>query len=341
MTVITAVRDYEVEVGLIPATESTREVHSYDLEGQVHTMGNIISRTYKGEKVQRHYFDSSEGKTYRLGNTSDRFTFVDHTAAIEPLLEQGYKLKDTHTSRGGMHLYAALERADGETHNDPISWDLQFWHDARGSGYQVVKREIRESIIVVSSVRPGKGIKYMRGWFRLICTNGLVAELLNLGKVKMNHANWSPYNILPGLNLKKGASRDLNGPIVGSPKGVRRLADLMDRLSLSPTSEMDDEDEGTDDQVEQAIAGLPLFVRNEVRPLMTMPKWYRTSLTSQYRQLSEVDRDIYALDLVNAVTNPVGFERIAGTEDRSLLRPLLRSERLTDASMKLIGALSL
>lgn len=342
----------ELEAGLVPVGEKTRDVHHYTTTGQVVTLGQIISRNYKGEQAQRHYFHSAKGeegkpKTYRLGVSTHQFKFVDHTVALDPLINRGYTIKDTVISRGGIHMYSVLERPDAVPINDPIDWDLQYWHGQSGSGLQRVARELRESVVVFSAIRPGKGIKYHRGWFRMICSNGLVAELLRLGSAKLNHANWSGPSILNGLKLSEAFGEVQVGPYVGSQRGVTRLARLIESLITLPETEAettDPEDGTVSASVEELIRDLPLFIQDEVRPFLAMPIWFRQALADQFYTMAANIREtqkVSALDVINAVTNPINLERFHAAEPHSVLRPLTRTNVLTTSASKLIGAFSL
>jgi hypothetical protein len=337
--------DAELDAGSIVVGERTRDVHAYQTDGSVKTLGKVITRNYRGEHAQRHAFVSAEDqKLYKLGVSTNQFRFVDHTVALDPMMNRGYTLKDAVYSRGGVHMYAVLERPDAAEIQDPMSWDLQYWHDARGEGLNRVPRQLRESVVVFSSVRPGKGIKYNRGWFRLICTNGLVAEVMKLGAAKLNHVNWASENVVKGLRLTDRLETVDMGPVAGSARGARRLADLLDQFATLPETESIDPEDGTaGPSIERAVAELPLFIQDEVSTFLTMPQWFRGSLSAQFRALADgkaKNEKVFVLDVTNAVTNPINLERIT-EEPRSVLRPLMRQATMITAAAKMIGAYSL
>lgn len=340
------IEEAEKEAGMIAVGERTRDVHHYDQKGNVISLGKVVTRNYRNEQAQRHYFLSRKGeegseKMYKLGVTTSHFRFVDHTVALDPFLNQGYAIKDTIISRGGMHMYAVLERPDASIIMDPMNWDAQYWHDRSGSGMRLVPRELHESVVVFSSIRPGKGMTYRRGWFRLICSNGLVAEILNLGTMKFNHTNWNAGSVREKMGLLPGLSeKNQFGPYIGNGHGAYRLGSLLDSLSAVLSDEEGDDEESTTNYVDERLLELPLFIRDEVRSFLAMPIWFRQMLAKQFYAMSEVER-INGLDVVNAITNPINLQRFHETEPHSVLRPLVRANQMSTAASKLIGAFSL
>lgn len=331
----------EHEVDSIIVAERARSVHRYTQAGEVLELGTIVTRNYQNEQAQRHYFIStredggdlrSTPKIYRLGVTTTQFRFVDHTVAIDPFLNRGYGVQDMIISHGGMNMYAVLSRPQARVIKDPIDWDLQYWPSEQSQK----PRELRESIVVFSAIRPGKAITYRRGWFRLICTNGLVAEILNLGTMKFNHNTWSSTTLTQNLDLlpKLNETIDL-GPYIGTRRGAHRLGLLLEQLSISAS------EEGSEKVDPKALEELPLFIRDEVGTFLRMPKWFLLPLAQQFYSIAELDRRIFALDVVNAITNPVNLERFQSPSPHSILRPLTRSNALTSAASKLLGAFSL
>ena len=335
----------ETEAGHVIVGEKIRPLHAYTQHGHVQELGNVVTRNYRGEQAARHYFigkdEKGVDKTYKLGVTTSRFQFVDHTVALDPLLNRGYTIKDTVISRGGMNMYAVLERPNAQEIADPMNWDLQFWHDETGSGTKVVPRTMTESIVVFSSIKPGKAINYRRGYYRLICSNGLVAEVLDLGHIKANHAAWSHDLISSHLNLLPTLSETIEwGAYAGSPHGCLRFARLLGQLAELPDTAEFDEDGTQPLTIEAVVLELPLFIRDLIKPILSMPSWFRSSIAAQFTALAEVERKIFALDVVNAVTNPINIER-GQVDPHSVLAPLVRANVITTAATKMIGAFSL
>lgn len=346
-TVLSPEQIDEMDAGSIVVGERTRDVHAYNTDGGVMTLGQVVTRNYRGESAQRHAFRSVEnGKLYKLGVTTNNFKFIDHTSALDPLVNRGYKLKDTVYSRGGIHMYAVLERPDAAEINDPIDWDIQYWHDVHGEGLKRVPRQLKESVVVYSSVKPGKGMRYNRGWFRMVCSNGLIAEILRLGATKLNHINWAATTVVDKLRLTDRIESLDMGPVAGSRRGAQKFADLLDSfVGLPDEAEQDPEDGTVSASVAEALDDLPFFVRDEMSSLLQMPTWFRQSLAGQTRAMADgkaKNGKIFALEVINAVTNPINLERFGTTESpRSVLRPLMRATSLTSATMKMIGAYSL
>lgn len=360
---MTAKRTTKAVEESVIVSEQLKPVTVVDMGGNIVQLGSIRSRVYEGEEVQRHEFITANlsnqsqqvmanpqnfrpDLTYRLGPTTTEFKFVDHSKALEPLLRNGYQMKDLKMGKGGLSLYAIMEPEDSSSLPDPIQWDDPFWPKTDKNGNLLT---IRESVIVTTSVKPGKAIVYRRGWFRQICTNGLTAEVLDLGGIRMNHANFNPEKVLTALNLERSKTGDLTpasamGPVIGNVNGVSRMATLL--RSILTTDELPEADQDDDEDLSMTDRlrdqELPLFVREAVGPFVRQPNWYISSLADQFEAIANHYQrgDVRALDLANAVTTPINLHA-QGEDGQLSFRSLTRTQALIHSSMKLIGAYSL
>lgn len=337
----------------IIVSEERHPVHVFDEDLDRIHIGDIVSRVYEGERVQRHLYEPNSAagqvvgtrnfkdeKVYSLGPTTTRFDFVDHAEALAPLVERGFTIEKQYISKGGLNLTAILTPPNATEIEDPIHWD-----DARFTSEQHLARPRRmnESVMVQTSIRPGKAINYRRGWFRLICTNGLVAEVMDLGSARFNHANFSGDRLLEKIDSFPRMPTDgdkVFGPIIGNAKGCNSFASLLERLAEGRTAEpeADEDDEGDGTEFDQEI---PFFARKHVSVFSRIPTWFLLAYASNLRDAAKMDQGVIrALDILNAVTNPINSEG-ASENAHSIFRPLNRTGSIIEATVTLLGAMSL
>jgi hypothetical protein len=337
-------RPDEFDDGNVPVSVRVKPVLGYVVGNpEPVKMGDVISRRYRGEQAQRHVFRDVNGKQSRMGVTTTQFRFVSHDEVLNPLVKMGWDPRDIIYSRGGQHMMAILRRPDGLSMEDPMVWDHNLW--------QVTSEPLlHESLIIRSSVRPGRGYSYARGIFRTICVNGLEVSILNLGRAKFTHTNWSAASVVYHLGgLKALTGDDIWGPYVGNRQGATRLAgvlesvvgDVIDLEAYNQSSTPEDDDGDAIDQSRQIVLDrLPLFVRNQAVSIVGQPSWYLRSLAKQLRMASdsEAGNEFRALHISNIVTNAANLGRRHGHQ---AMRPMLRAETITMGTMNLIGAMSL
>lgn len=151
------------EIESVVVSEEARPVTVVNADGELVTLGTVISRVYEGEAVQRHEFISGNltedeqelmanpklnrpEKRYKLGPTTTKFNFVDHAQAIQPLVENGFQVQTMKLGRGGLSIYTVLEPVKPLTLDDPITWDEEFWPrtDKKGERTQCLYDEMME-----------------------------------------------------------------------------------------------------------------------------------------------------------------------------------------------------
>lgn len=326
------------------ADEVSSPVHVFDDDLNPKEVGTIVSRIYQGESVQRHLYlpagKSPEEKDnwYSLGPTTNRFKFTDHTEALEPLLDAGWKIRTQLLSKGGLRAYTILHPDDPVLISDVINWDHEFWGTVRQDNPLFDK--LTEAIIVKTSVQPGAGMSYSRAYWRFICTNGMTAKLLELATVRMNHGNWDGNalsNRLLGSNVVMHPSPEkLRGPYIGTSNGVRRLASFIEDQFLGdgPISNRQ----------------IPKFVEDSIKALEDMPKWYLSRYQEQLKLMASgvTGGSVHAFDLMNGITNAVNYElatqKASSDPDapvRASGRILGKSDTILEHSMRLVGTFSL
>lgn len=284
-------------------SEKTQPVEYLDGEGKTCSLGNVISRTYKNEDVQKFTFESTRGEdntSYMLGTSREHdIAFINHVEPMQVMVDNGYIKRDMVLAMGGTELYTIWDNPNGQKFNDPILWDKKMWahrEDIVGVG------ELTESIIQRGSIRPGRGISFRRGFFRMICTNGLVSEVLGLGKVRFNPGNWSAKNLqdaLFGRDVVTIAQEHIMGERLGSNHAVQQFGKLMKNLRKSSS-----------DERTEFVSSLPRFVRPMVSTFARVPKWYLGEIEKQTDMFGASGlQDIHELDVANILTNAMNRNR--------------------------------
>lgn len=356
-------------------SEEAKGVHVIDpsTEGYpTREIGTVVSRIYEGESVQRHLFipgvtvaeyqeDQSLDveKIYRLGPTTTHWEFIDHPTVLAPYLEEGFTVSKMFYGRGGLTMYALLQPPNPKVYQDPIGWDAAFWNGIGRDDERL--RGITESVVVTSSIKPKKGIHYQRGWYRLICTNGMVSAVLQWPKLSMSHSQFDIAKAYDYMGLYtaagSGGYNDVDpGPFIGNLDGVRRLKQWVQNyiatntVQVSTPDEEEEDDEIAEDIASAVVPGsslqenIPFAIRKSMEPVMNMPGWYAQELDTQLdfmvQNLSDVTYSIYALDLLNALTNPI-YHRTFTNDDYSPIRLLTRAEGLFKTFSNLVGVFSL
>lgn len=353
-------------------SENARGVHLIDQTSlQSHEIGTLVSRIYEGESVQRHFFiegvnpseyfgeESIPGgvKTYRLGPTTTDWEFVDHPDVLNPLLQMGFTISKLFYGRGGLTMSAILNPPDFKIQEDNVSWDYEFWQEYR-KNTPLVDYGIIESVVVTSSIKPKKAINYLRGWFRLICTNGLMGSVFSWPKLRMNHNYFDPSRVEEYLNdyAVGGQFEFSRGPFIGTGRGIGRLQSwLQDYVAthsanLEDLEDSDDEDDSA--SVSTTYSGnllpdieeeeVPFSVRQSLEPINRMPNWYALSLAEQFELMANGlgSGKVYAADMLNAITNPF-YARNLVEPEFSPIRLMSKTESLFKSFSDLVGAFSL
>ena len=309
--------DQAVDREMIPVDVAHKKVYTYNQEGKKSLLGEVVSRVFEGENAQRHFFVSKGSDSeYSLGATTDTFKFLDHAQVMKPLLDEGYQIRSLKVMRGGLKLWALMTPGKPEKLPDPINWDQDFWDHKGGN-------EIMQAVAISSSIAPGHGIRYQMGWFRQVCTNGLIADILGMGSGKFSHITWNKNGVSQFLSdLGDGGVN----PIVGSKAGVEQVYELVQQLpSISN---------------EDTVLSVPYPVRSTLKPLMKLPSWYQSDLAEQLRLFSENGpKEVTALDVLNMITSPLNYREQQLEESRE--RYFLSTGRLVSPLNQLIGFLSL
>jgi len=308
---------------MVAVTVDEKDVFTYmgvldDKPLRKQKLGTVVSRLFTGENVQRHFFvpkdTNSKKKEYSLGPTTDGFQFTDHTEVLAPLLDKGYKLQTVKYSKGGLKIWAMLTPPNPLTLNDPITWDASLW----GSG-----KTIQEAVLITSAIGPGHGIHYKFGWFRIICTNGLIDDILGMGALYYSHTNWSGLGVTKFIENNR-LTENVN-PVIGNLPGLRRTIQVLDVME--------------DNEKRNEL--LPVPIQRTLTPLIRLPNWYRNDLREQFNYMcnqASIEK-VTSLDILNAVTSPLNYRNQVQGESRN--RQFFTTTKIVTPLAQLIAFMSL
>lgn len=319
----------------------TTPVYSIDPLGYKVEVGAIEASTFEGEGLQRLQFHDLDGKGYSLGHATDKWQIVDHFEVLNPFIQQGWTVAKLGTTRGGMVQFTQLKPPTPLVFSDIVSWDLDLWQER---GYRG-DLNVQESLIIISSVKPKKALSFRQGWFRSVCTNGMVSEVFGLGSLRMSHSTYSFERLAEWIRLTRVkitvVGETLAGPYIGTKHGADKLISVIDR-HLLPVAPIDSDDESDEDDniidLEPTNKLVPLFVQKELKLLERQPKWYLEGLKSQLLMMvdKKISDDIHAFDMVNCVTSPVSLN-----PSRAVGRSMMNTNNVGQSTMSLIGGMSL
>ena len=192
---------------------------------------------------------------------------------------------------------------------DPIKWDNEIWNRKSNRMWDIL--ELR------ASIKPGRGISVTRGFFRVVCENGLISKILGMGHWNFSHLNFDAGAIISGAS---GGHTEIPQIMIGNKRGAERFAQL-----ISP---------------EREVPEIPYHLETSLSVLDRLPKWYIENVQEQiglFVQNSTHDR-MGPLDLLNILTTPFNMGERA---DGSVARLSTKLESIVKASSTFIGPFSM
>jgi hypothetical protein len=249
-------------------------------------------RDYENDRHVRGIWLESliSNKEHSLGAATNQFQVFSHYDACRPFLDAGFEPRIVQHARGGATFLGFLAHP-GRTFDDTVRWD-QYYEGLDTQANALMDRGpvIEQAVRIRSDLRRGHGVSISLGYFRIICLNGLVASVLNLGRMKVNHVNFS----------------------VAEVKAFLQANELPDPNSLptAPTSLL----EGVADLIviddPEKIQAQPRLMREPLRSITSAysPK-IRQALVEQMDRLREKQPQFSYVDLLNALTNTVAIAR--------------------------------
>jgi len=245
-------------------------------------IGSIIYRDYEENRdIRGAWFENNAGRLGPLGSATHQFRMIDHYSVVKPLLDAGFEARSVQHHRGGASFMGFFAHPD-ISFEDPISWDS--WAG------KATTRSMELSLRVRADLRRGRGISMSLGYFRLICTNGLVANVFDMGGLRLDHRNFQPAKVQEFLDMK--ITPDLRASLdprtlITAPSST--LGPVIDILEF--------------DELDKVLA-LPRLLRTPAASVhKALSATVRSSLAEDLSLLKDSKADFTKLDLVNSLTN--------------------------------------
>ena len=234
---------------VVPVWDYQQPVRGYDLSGDVTVLGRLVQRDY--ERTGRDH--GVARRSFLVSQSGDQYALglcSQHTRIIDPYtlarpLVEGYGLKP---------VIASYARGGAK---------VGIWHQ----------------------MHVGHGTLCLMGYFRTLCINGLIAQMLRLGSLRLTKSTDDLPQLVSSWYQESVAKLQKDGSGIWSPypymKGISRLIALLEREDL---------------------ASIPPVLRDLLRPLL----YARRSMHFRERLLDELaslHKTATTLDIVNAVTN--------------------------------------
>lgn len=148
-------------------------------------IGRINANRYQGinddSGISTMTFVPDEGRSYDLGQFSRRHV-IDNRDLLHPLTSLDWKIESVESNRGGARMAAIVRHPDIKI-DDFIDWDL-----AAIGAKPADAREMHAAIMIRGSAKRGTSYVYTAGLFRMVCTNGLISSMLDLGQLTIPHS---------------------------------------------------------------------------------------------------------------------------------------------------------
>lgn len=270
----------EEELSQVDARTGRQRIFSYTSGGDLMEIGQVRYRDYEGNRAVRHLVLESKlsGREHSLGAASSGFRSFSHSDVLDPFLKAGFEVRKALHARGGASLIAILGNPT-RTWQDVISWDK-----AVGVGDSDAENGLELSVRIHSDLRRGHGVRADLGFYRLICSNGLIAKILDLGSLRTSHRGFALDQVNSFIQSKVKSPEEL--PTAPS-ECMEEILPLLDRL--------DDE---------EFVLSQPRLLRTPMKALSSgLSKATTSALRQQLSDMTQSKEDYSVLDLLNAQTN--------------------------------------
>lgn len=291
----------EERIVKVEAFERSRSLYTIDKEGQKVRVATATHRDYEQDRRVRHTTMQNDHNLIHLGNTRDVWNLVDHYQVAEPLLKAGFTNVQLLNHRGyGAQMQAVLSNPD-LTYKDVIGWDSALFPNGDPNS------ELQLAASINTTLRPGQSIKVTFGFFRILCQNGLISNVLDMGHQYFNHGNFFA---------------DKNGEENG-PRWIRETSEILaDQLSdgnilelpsLKPRIDSQALDWGIEvlkrsTEDETYIQNLPDFARKPFDRLIRHLPARGAYVLQESLQQAKNAGDVGLLDILSILTNVASSE---------------------------------
>jgi hypothetical protein len=268
-------RTEEYHVG---AVDTSRPVSGVGVDGKRYPLGELITTAYEGGARRLYLMPEGAASPVRLGTISaDRYVVPDHYQVARPLLERGFVPRVLRTRRGGASFFGLFSHPD-------LKYPSLRVPDGKG------REDLEYSIGVWNSLKTGHAVRVVGGFFRIICTNGLLDQLLNLGEGSFDHRSISRPLMESWFDETIPTAETLERYLLPPLTNKRGLEWVLNQLPL-----------GTEEDARR-VEGAPRWLQKDLNILLNRPQGYRDALHGGLQELLDV-QEADQLHLLNTVTD--------------------------------------
>jgi hypothetical protein len=255
----------------VDAFDKNMDIYVPQYDGTKRYAGHIISRSYETESGRAKRLDFmpiDAKKPMSLGVTTHATRLLDPWTVAEPLMQQGFEPTILKISHGGTDMFGLFTHPNytydfGE--DNPLTLSFGVWH----------------------RTQPGKATIIRGGFYRMICSNGLVASILELGFLRVNHMRLTVSKIEEIVgnvtqNFITSGYDDKAFPAKGLSKAIRIIENTTG---------------------EEQVINLPDILSAALKWFITRTPKFRESLLTNLDEVATKSSKPTRLQVVNAVTN--------------------------------------
>lgn len=237
---------------------------------------DLHSYTFRSNQV-------NDGNVFQIGAVkADGFN--DHRPLYEPLLDNGWVVKQHHVARGGLQVLTIFDYPEIQF-EDPITWDARLFEGmSRDNSY------LTPSIMVKANTRQGSMAHVTGGFMRLICLNGLVAKALDLGDAKFSIWKSDPDQI---ANSVYSIAEDVRTMRPFNEQAARQFPVRSARWLATALRDLDDENKPK--MIAESLGSLTKHLHEGERANL--------ALNFALMATQHTEPEVSVLDTLNAITN--------------------------------------
>lgn len=253
----------------------------------------------QGKTLRTLYLETAPGHRVHVGTYLEPRKVVDYERALNPIFEAGFEPQRLYPRRGGLQMYGLFSHPE---------YQMPYIFNQGEDGLMM-------ALSFQGSLKPGRGYRYKMGFFRVICKNGLISEVMNLGNLKLpNETGFAEKDLTKwlGHSMRKWQEVDpLTSPLFKSYHPELLSYPLFAIEKLHGRQASDKRDRGW-------LSVMPSFARAPMLKLENIfPHWAMQALHKELLALAATNDPVNIMQLINGITNvfngsPTGDPATAG-----------------------------
>lgn len=334
----------------VTVNTNTRDITYYDTAGELKTLGRLGIDKYGDEANRLIFVPHSENNwapatkgadnPYVLGYGSGSLNFVNPSDVQELILDMGFEIDKQYAFKGGTQMQTLFRHPKIEF-PDAFDYDLDFWKKIYEGRGRELKQGMYAGATLETNVQPGRvAARISFGIYRLICTNGMVGEMLGIKSVDVKHGGFSEKLVKEAMHKRFGY---IDGEVAPTGPSVTTAYNLKKAFSV-----LNDYQNARREAKENKTDIDPRFMIMEQDFRQFSPNvvknWAFDGYIEQLQMLTDNVEDatpITGLHLVNAYTSGVNAHQMMRGTDRGSFDALAQTANITKATASLANLAAL